>query len=331
MNLHTDKPLVTVILPTHNRAALVGRAISSVLGQTYENLELIVIDDASTDHTRDVLAGFNDSRLRVLHAQVNKGVAAARNLGLERARGDLVAFNDDDDIWFAQKLERQTEALMRAPADVGWCLCGFVRRANGRSEYVGGSWYYAQLDFQQGANRFSDGGMDWSLIATPTWVVKREALERVGPFDERLRSWEDWELALRLEQTCKRIFVDEPLFLQDLTEGGGLGHAERAQAQSLRVILDKHGAMWSARRKVMARHYFIIGHVASKYDGPGAGREYLLRSLRLRPFAPRAWAALGLSLAGERGSRVLTRYAHRATSLVHRLSRARWRKPGANS
>jgi glycosyltransferase involved in cell wall biosynthesis len=329
LNPHPDKPLVSVILPTHDRAALVGRAISSVLGQTYENLELIVIDDASTDHTRDVLAGFKDSRLRVLHAEVNKGVAAARNLGLMAARGDLIAFNDDDDVWFARKLERQTEALARAPAGVDWCLCGFVRRAGGRSEYIGGSWYYAQLDFNQGANRFSDGGMDWSLIATPTWVVKREALERAGPFDERLRSWEDWELALRLEQTCKRIFVDEPLFLQDLTEGGGLGHAEQAQAQSLRVILDKHGAMWSARREVMARHYFIIGHVASKYDGPGAGREYLLRSLRLRPFMARTWTALALSLAGERGRRV-ARYLQRARSLVHH-ARTRWRTSGTKS
>ena len=326
MKSHSDKPLVSVILPTYDRATLVGRAISSVLGQTYENLELIVIDNASTDHTREVLAGFNDPRLRVLHKEVNKGAGAARNLGLAHARGDLIAFNDDDDTWFAPKLERQVDALVHARTDVGWCLCGFVRGAGGRSEYVGGNWYYAQLDFSQGANRsVADGGADWSLIATPCWVVKREALERAGPFDESLPTWEDWELGLRLDRTCKRIFIDEPLFRQDHTEGGGLARAERAQASAMRLVLDKHGAMWSTRREVMARQYFLIGRVESKYDGAGAGREYLLRSLRLRPFKARTWGALVLSLAGDRGSRVLTSYVHRFRSLAHRRAAARRR------
>lgn len=327
-----DQPLISVILPTHNRAALVGRAVSSVLGQTYENLELIVIDDASTDDTREALTAFKDSRLRVVHAEVNKGAAAARNLGLEHARGELIAFSDDDDTWFAPKLERQADALACASADVGWCLCGFLRRANGRVEYVGGTWYYAQLDFSQGANRsVAEGGMDWSLIATPCWVVKREALDRSGPFDARIRAWEDWELGLRLEQTCKRVFVDEPLFLQDHTEGGGLTRAERAQAGALQVILDKHGAMWSTRPRVMARHHFIIGRVESKYDGPGAGRQHLLRSLRLWPFSARTWGALVLSLAGERGSRVMTHYLHRARSFVRRRPAPRRRMPGTKS
>jgi glycosyltransferase involved in cell wall biosynthesis len=279
VKLATDRPFVSVVLPTRNRAALARRAVYSVLAQSYSDLELIVIDDGSTDGTSSMLSSIDDRRLQVIRNERNVGVSAARNLGIQRARGELVAFQDDDDLWFAHKLERQVDALKQAPADTCWCLCGFVRQLPSACEYIGGSERYAELDFAAGASRSRrDGGSDWSLIATPAWVVERAMLERVGGFDERMATYEDWELGIRLDQVCRRTFVDEPLFLQDRSAGGGLTRVERTRATALRIIMEKHEALWRSRPDVLARHYFLIGRIESKHDGDGAGRDLLLRA-----------------------------------------------------
>jgi glycosyltransferase involved in cell wall biosynthesis len=316
-------PLVSVILPTHNRAKLVTRAVYSVLGQTYRHLELIVVDDASTDGTPQALAAIEDPRVRVLRNEVNRGASATRNAGIRSARGELIAFHDDDDIWFAQKLEKQVQALQAASAETGWCLCGFVRRRPSGCDYVGGRRLYEQLDFRQGANRtLRDGGQDWSLIATPGWLLKRDALERAGPFDERIRSWDDWELGIRLEKSCKRIFVDEPLFLQDLSSGGGLTRAERARARDLRIIMDKHGDLWRDRPRVAARHWYLIGRIENRHEGGAAGRDALLRSLKLQPFSIRTWRALALSHLSRRSNQSLWRLWRRTLKTVPARPRA---------
>ena len=98
-------PLVSVVMSTWNRAGLVTRAVHSVMGQTYRDLELIVIDNGSTDRTPEALAAIRDPRLRIIRIAVNAGAAAARNAGIRAARGQLIAFHDDDDVWFARKLE----------------------------------------------------------------------------------------------------------------------------------------------------------------------------------------------------------------------------------
>jgi hypothetical protein len=190
-------------------------------------------------------------------------------------------------------------------------------------EYVGGMRHYGQLEFSRGAGRSRhDGAPDWSLVATPGWLLKREALERAGPFDERIVSYDDWELALRLEKICKRVFVDEPLFLQDLISGGGLTLAERARAKDLRIIMAKHGDMWRAHPDVAARHWYLIGRIESRHDGGAAGRDCLRRSLKLRPFSIRTWSALLLSYIGGPANRALARSLRRVGSWVPGRSRA---------
>jgi len=286
----STEPLVSVILPTRNRSALLQRAVASVLSQTYRKLELIVVNDASTDDTREVLAAIGDPRLRVIHRERNHGAAAARNAGMAAAIGELFAFQDDDDCWLVQKLEKQVQALQAAPADVGWCLGGYIAVDGAQCFYVGGSVYFDKMDYRRGngLNR-----AEFRIIATPNWLVRREALQRAGPFDERLRSWDDWELGLRLEQVTRRIHVDEPLFIQN--HAGGMMRAERAQGADLRYIMERHGGLWAGNRTVQARHWYIIGRTASVYDAAPAGRVELRRALRLNPLRPKTWAALAAS------------------------------------
>lgn len=98
-------PTVSVVIPTYNRAHLVGRAIQSVLNQTYQDFEIIVVDDGSTDNTEEVVKSFNDPRIRYIRHDQNRGGSAARNTGIKMARGEYIAFQDSDDEWLPEKLE----------------------------------------------------------------------------------------------------------------------------------------------------------------------------------------------------------------------------------
>src|SRR5258708_4266873 len=111
-----NKPTVSVIIPTYNRAALISKTIENVFQQIYQDIEIIVVNDGSTDDTLEKLASFGE-KIRVI-SQANAGPSAARNRGVEVAEGEIIAFQDSDDSWMPSKLERQVALLNRAGADV---------------------------------------------------------------------------------------------------------------------------------------------------------------------------------------------------------------------
>src|SRR5688572_16958601 len=116
---------VSVIIPTHNRAQSVVTAIASVVRQTFQDLEIIVVDDASNDDTAEVLAQFRDKRIKVIRHQTNRGGAAARNTGIRHSTFDYIAFLDDDDEWLPEKLAKQMAALLTSPPEVGCVYTGY--------------------------------------------------------------------------------------------------------------------------------------------------------------------------------------------------------------
>lgn len=312
--LPAQQPLVSVVIPTHNRAHLLPRAVMSVLGQTWRNLELIVVDDGSSDATAEVLARIDDPRLRVVRRNQGTTAGAARNAGIAAARGDYIAFNDDDDIWLPHKLERQVGALIEAPR-FGFCLCGRLLLAPGRSQLIAGAALAPQLDFTRGNGQ---GGPDYALIATPSWVVRRSAFEAAGTFDERLVTWEDWELALRLWLATNVLVVDEPLYIQDQLAGGNLFKLERAKADAMRIIEDKHGALWASDRSVRARHQYVIGLALNLYEPRPAGRAELWRALQLHPGSTRTLAALALAYLPQGLAQRLTQVLRDIRGSIHR-------------
>jgi glycosyltransferase involved in cell wall biosynthesis len=300
-------PLVSVILPTHNRAALLPRAVDSVLGQSLQALELIVVDDASTDATPEVLAARRDPRLRVLRRERSQGAAAARNLGLAAARGEWVAFQDDDDLWLVDRLQTQWRAVMAEPECL-WSVCSYLRLDRNYEYFIGGPDYRRQLRPVDG---IGEEGPDWSLIATPGWLVRRELLQALGGFDERMRSWDDWELALRLLQRQQPLHVDQPLWVQDWRRGSGMIRRERTRADDLCLIAEKHAALWRERRDVRARHWHFIGRVKSLYDPTPGGRTELRLAVTLAPWRARYWRALVFSYLGPEINKRLTQWVRR--------------------
>jgi glycosyltransferase involved in cell wall biosynthesis len=205
-------PLVSVIIPTYNRASLICDAIDSVSRQTYPHVEIIVVDDGSTDDTQGRLAPYRD-RVRVI-AQENAGPAVARNKGLEAAGGEIVAWLDSDDTWLPTKLERQVDLMRRAGPSVPCCLCNasMLFPDGGRVttfEYAGlspsldeGLWSNVAEIF---ATRF--------VLFAQTAAIRREVIDRIGGFDEELRFHEDHEFPLRLALEGAWAFVREPLVL----------------------------------------------------------------------------------------------------------------------
>jgi len=194
---------VSVVLPTRNRSGLMTMTLRGVLRQRDVNLEVIVVDEASTDDTPDVLAGVGDARVRVIRHDTPRGVSAARNHGAAEARGQWVAFIDDDDLWAPDKLGRQLQAANAAGRD--WAYTGSVSIAD-RCRIVHGRPPLSPEEVVAALprrNAIPGGGSNV--------VVHRPTLLSVGPFDTRLRNTEDWEMWLRLARKGPPACVCSPL------------------------------------------------------------------------------------------------------------------------
>lgn len=203
-------PAVSVIIPTYNRADLLPDTLESVLGQTLTNIEVIVVDDGSTDNTAEVVAAISDARLRYIKNDRTGLPAAGRNVGIRAAKADLLAFVDSDDLWLPEKLAVQKRHMDEHP-EVQWCFThhGFL-------DHPGGSVESCALPLlpPPGPERFARL-LGCNFVASPTVLVRRALLERTGPFDEdpALRFVEDWELWLRLEAASPGVFLPEELAL----------------------------------------------------------------------------------------------------------------------
>jgi glycosyltransferase involved in cell wall biosynthesis len=193
---------VSVIIPAYNQSRYLGQAIRSVLAQTYVSLEIIVVDDGSTDDTREVAASFTDARVRYVH-QANRGLSAARNTGIRHARGELLTFLDSDDLFLETKLETLVGALEKNPA-LGFVAGGAIL-IDERGELVG------EIFEERIPANLTD-----LLLGNPLHVgsvlLRREWQERAGFFDETLRSYEDWDMWLRLARLgCPMASVPRPV------------------------------------------------------------------------------------------------------------------------
>lgn len=182
-----NTPLVSVVVPIHNGAQWLGQTLNSLFAQTYSHFEVVLVDDASTDNLRKVLASFHDARLRVVHLQKNEGVSAARNHGIEMAKGDFVAFCDADDLCQPQRFQRQVEFL-EEHQDIGLCGSAFS--------------CFDTHDRETVINPASDEEirkalMQGNCFGLSTIMVRAGALKATR-FDETLNVAEDYDLWTRL-------------------------------------------------------------------------------------------------------------------------------------
>lgn len=206
--------LVSVIIPAYNRQNTIVAAVESAFAQTYRDIEIVVVDDGSTDATVDTLKGYGD-RIRLI-LQENAGPSAARNRGVMESTGAIIAFLDSDDYWLPDKIERQVSLMQRAGPDMCCCVCNAtVKGPEGQT--IGHTFDFAGIrpGFGEGvwcnpqellATRF--------LLFNQVVAVRRETFVRVGGFSEKLRLLEDYELSLRLAMEGRWGVISDSLVIK---------------------------------------------------------------------------------------------------------------------
>lgn len=202
--MNKETPFISVIIPTYNRAITISQTIDSVLNQTYGNLEIIVIDDGSTDNTREILAPYG-KKITYL-SQANSGVSSARNAGIQQARGEYAAFLDSDDLWCPQKLHKQIEAIQKNK-EYALCLTD-IEYINEIGVHMG----FSSLRRSMPRNGYIFEYLLRGFAVTCSYVlVKKDVFNAVGLFDESLKTAEDIDMLLRITCRYQAILIDEPL------------------------------------------------------------------------------------------------------------------------
>jgi glycosyltransferase involved in cell wall biosynthesis len=242
--------LVSVIIPTYNSEIYVCKAIDSVLAQTYQNIEVIVVDDGSTDGTLDVLRKYGD-KIGVL-TQKNFGPSSARNKGIRHAKGEYIAFLDSDDYWTKDKLEKQIKVI-KSDSEIKFVNCSaFLIDANTNTKRIS-----TQMNLPP--NKLIKELYIRNVAGNPPgWLVARECFDAVGLFDESLKVAEDWDMALRLSKRFKFFVVTEPLLYVTSRRGSQSSFAEmnlKNELRFLKKILTKEVPFFTRRRAYSYRYF----------------------------------------------------------------------------
>jgi glycosyltransferase involved in cell wall biosynthesis len=288
-------PAVSVVLPAYNRAGSILAAVDSVLGQTFRDFELLVVDDGSSDGTMASLEGISDPRVRLLANPRNMGAGAARNTGIRAARAVWVAFQDSDDEWLPQKLEKQMarlDALGRAHVAVycGMAVVGELDSpsaadAPGRTTLR----YIPDPHLSVVEGNIRPALLRESLVSTQTLIARLESLLAIGGFDESLPALEDWDLALRLAALGPFAFVDEPLVMQHFSANSITRYRDRRLIARQKIVA-KHLPELQAEPALLARHYRAIAGEQRRLGLIAEARASLAEARSLKPFDPKLWA-----------------------------------------
>lgn len=211
VDLHPDF-LISVIIPTYNRAHSVAESINSVLSQTCTNYEIIVVDDGSTDQTKETLRPYLH-KIKYIY-QKNKGVSAARNAGIKSSKGEWIAFLDSDDRWLPEKLYRQIEIINNSKIELGCVICNMEFNPHaGKISNSFQSAYFTPGSPQGICQNMASILLTRFIMFNQGALIKKNILDKIGGFNERLKILEDYDLALKLSFLCTFGYEATPLVI----------------------------------------------------------------------------------------------------------------------
>jgi glycosyltransferase involved in cell wall biosynthesis len=274
-----EESLVSVIIPTFNRCRSLKRAILSAIGQSYNNIEILVISDGSTDTTSETVSSIEDNRVKYFQHEKNKGLVATRNTGLKKSSGEFITFLDDDDEWSPEKISKQLAVFK----DIGTSL-GMVF-TNGYSEYEN--------------DCFIRGGMPSGIIYHPkkdhffplrvlipppsSWMLPKSIMDEIGNFDENMRNhWDDGDYLVRLALKYPIYFLNEKLVLWHALEN----HLETISPTLIKdkdIFFKKNCEIMKKDKEYFFRFCRALGKDAISIDKDIA-REYLFKAMRMKFF-----------------------------------------------
>lgn len=269
--------MVSVVIPTHNRVDLLPRAIESVLNQTYKDIEIIVVSDGSTDGTDELMDKYkSDSRINYISYYPEKGGNYARNTGVKEAKGEYVAFLDDDDQWLPNKIEKQLE-VMKSDEKIGLVYTGL------NVIYADDDITYQSIPSEQG-DLSKSILMKSSIGSTSTILVKKDIIVSVGLFDEELPAVQDYDLFIRIAQKChvgavKECMVNYFNYGYSNQISSSTSKYERAYS----YIYEKYSNLFaSLTPEEMKRRYayekISLGQRAMRNGNSKEARSYFLKS-----------------------------------------------------
>ena len=304
--------LVSVIIPTHNRADLLPETIKSVLAQTYNNIEIVVVDNGSTDNTGEVIAKMNVAALRYYRQENSGGPAGPRNNGFKHSSGEYIAFLDSDDIWLPDKIKRQVEILENnSRVGLVFCQCKFF-----------GEGYHENKLYPSKA--FSGNIFEklilGNFVPTVSVLCRREALEQIGVFDENpnLRAFEDYELWIRIAYKFQFHYINEPLCLFRVHPQNFLGmnnlKSHLGAFRALCSAINKVGFNETQLKKAVGHHYLTTAMAWLENENYDNFEKFLERSIAYKP-EPLAVAIYALKLIG--GNKLLYRLYSLYRSQMH--------------
>ena len=268
--------LVTVVIPAYNTAHLIGRSITSVLEQTYQSFEVIVVDDGSTDNLTEVLGRSNDNRIRSIRHEANRGGSAARNTGINAAKGEYIAFLDSDDEWLPGKLEKQIDVFQKSSNDVGMVYAGWrwIREKDGKI-----------IQDKIPAHR---GNLHQLLLSVDCIgsmsipLIKTALLRSIGGFDENLPARQDWDLWLRLSKVCKFDFVPEVLVYYHVHPQSISGNTLN-KIRGTEIVLEKYHDEFRSMSSALSGHYVVLTILYLIEGDVTKAREMIRKSIQTNP------------------------------------------------
>jgi glycosyltransferase involved in cell wall biosynthesis len=296
-------PTVSVIIPTYNRAEFLRSAIESVIKQTFTDLEIIVSDDKSTDHTQDVVRNIEDERIKYVRNEGNKGPSAARNAAILASEGEYIAFLDDDDEWLPDKLQKQVELLDQSQPNI----CGvfsnrlFIDRNSGQvlSDNPGTDQLKGNLLYQL---------MIKSPIHTSTVVIRKSCLDGIGLFDETISYMEDRDLWIRLSTKWDFEYISKPLTKAYVHDFAQLSRNLEGQTVGKEKLLERYHHLFKKNRKSWGALYICLGAQYCQLRQMKKGRNNIIKGIIKYPFSKIAYFHLFSSFFGPSNYQLLRNF-----------------------
>jgi len=251
-----ETALISVVIPTYNRPKYLKKAIDTVLAQTYKNVEIIIIDDASETNTEQVIDSFDDDRIFYFRNKKRSGAPISRNNGIKKAKGEYIAFLDDDDEWKSEKLEKQLKEF--SDEKVGLVVCYSLDK---RFDMV-------RVSKPKKSVSHSDLLKSFNLSSTSSYLVLKKAIEKVGFFDVTLPSAQEYDLAIRISKHYKVKTIPEVLMIQNASTGQ-ISTNWTKKIKGILALYSKYGKDYSKLgfKMCVMNHLKVFGLVSLFFTG----------------------------------------------------------------
>lgn len=277
---HNNMNTVSAIITTHNRCDLLRCAIESVMSQSYKDIECIVVDDASTDNTRQLCKQYN-LKYVYISPEESRGGNYARNLGVKNSSGDYVAFLDDDDEWLPTKIEEQIKLAKEMDSSLVFCLRYYKDFIN--NKYIG---------VRKERNRKPSGNLKNLIFRhyitnTSCILAKKSAIEKIGGFDENLRKWQEYDLMIRMAEITDIYFVDKCLcnYTNNINGGNRISNDFDRLIPTIKYIRTKYSKRIN-NLSLKDRLYFNEMCIGDTYKLARQTGRHLIRFVLFLPYAP---------------------------------------------